>query len=242
MLSFLQEYAFQGGALFNLAAVSAISLYIFYMIQKECLPPPRVLRPHVISLFAMCVVAVIISASCNTASLFCDSFNGGNSKLVDRNGSVPTYVKVAYIIAFAIPAGAMNVFNVIGFGISIHYIYFNVREILPLLRRLIVHNLIIMMLYIPAAIMFFATSNTLATNIGSLMVSSAGVFFSISYFYFAIYVDKLMPTPAVRSLLESPALRARSSSDISPSPFLTNESLSKNESSLFELRDTMSSL
>lgn len=223
------------------------------MIQTKSIPPPGVLRPHVVALFSMCIVSVVISASCNTASLFCKTTQGGNSKLVERDSSVATYVKLAYLIAYMIPAGVMNIFNLVGFGISSCYIYVNVREVLPLLRRLMVNNLIIMMLYIPAAALFIATTNDIAMRIGSLLISSAGVFFSISYFYFSIYVDKLMPNPflcliqsdniVLRSLLVSPSSTSSSSSHSRPSSISTpsnlhNISNPKTESSMFELRES----
>lgn len=222
------------------------------MIQKKSLPPSGALRPHVISIFSMSIIAVAISASCNTASLFCNGTDeGGNVRLVDRDSSVAMYVKVAYVLTYVVPAGAMNIFNVVGFGISLYHIYTNVREILPLLRRLIVNNLIIMMLYIPAAVLFFATTNDMAINIGSMLIASAGVWFSIAYFYFAIYVDNLMPFPCLvssdvqlRSLLVSPSSSTRpSSSTLSMSLIIKGEeSISYNSSSMFEMIEDSSSV
>jgi hypothetical protein len=215
--------------LFNLAAISSISLYIFYMIQKQSLPPENKLRPYVVSLFVLAIGAVVISVSCDTAALFCNTENGGNSRLVGKDSGVATYIKVVYVIAFVIPASVMNIFNLFGFGLSLYHIYTHVREILPLLRRLIANNFIIMMLYIPAAILFFSTTEQIAMNISSLLVSIAGVFFALSYFYFSIFVDRIMPISCLMGYdLESNAHLTSS--------FSESQSVVNNDSSMFEMR------
>jgi hypothetical protein len=185
------------------------------------------------------MVALIASVCGDTASLFCSTEKGGNSRLVDRDGSVEMYVKVVYVIAYIIPNGCMILFNLFGFGVSLWHIYTHFREILPFLRRLIANNIIIMMLYIPAGILFLVTSHGTALNIGSLLFSSAGFFFSISYFYFTICVDKLMQFPCVQHSSQGhrDTDHFDSESEISSSPsFILSD-----QSSIFDLRRESSS-
>jgi len=192
-----QEYVFQSGTLFNMAAMTAISFYIFYMIKEKALPPPKTLSPYVVFLFVYAVISIIASVSLDTASLFCYTDQGGKSRLVDGDASAPLYKRLGYWIAYIFPSAAMNAFNLFGFFFNIVYIFSHQHGVLmPLLRRLMANNFIIMMMYIPAAVIFFCTTEEKFLRIGSALVSSGGVFFSLAYFYFAVWVDEIMTFPA----------------------------------------------
>lgn len=236
--------------------MTAISLYIFYMIKKKALPPPNSLKPYVVFIFVYAVISIIASVSLDTASLFCYTDQGGKSRLVDGDTSAPLYKRLGYWIAFVFPAATLNAFNLFGFFFNIVYIFSHQHEVLlPVLRRLMANNFIIMMMYLPAGVIFFSTSEVTAVNIGSLLVSSAGVLFSVAYFYFAVWVDEIMTFPSYCCLKE-PASReseddgmrttidngtilsrreARSSSDTSCREFSSGYI---NESA-FDLRSTM---
>ena len=222
---------FQLGTLFNMAAISSISLYIFYMIQTKSLPRSGQLRPYVLSLFAMCFVLIMICICTNTASLFCDTHHGGSSRLVYGEDGVSLQTRMGYIFAYVIPAAVMTLFNLVGFGVSImYYVKQHARDILPLLQRLTANNMIIMMLYIPGTLMFFTTDDITMVNIGSMLFSSSGGFFALAYFYYTVHVDKVMLLPCSR--------RSEMKESLTDSTIYPSDESSIGGSSMFEVRTT----